>query len=209
MSDTYSIYPITMCHPHFKPAKSIPVPGTEIRDQHGNVTRQDYRGTPQVLPPVTARDENEEEYWKAQGYERAGKIDPSAWVRAHSDAPAVDFKPVQYPKWVNGKLYMTAQEDPGATVEDIAEAEAPAAEPEAEGEPLQPSEVQNLRAQMEQMQAQMVKMATEFRETKQENARLSDALTEAQRPASRATGRPPGRPRKVAEHVGVEAEEAL
>lgn len=120
MSEAYDVYPVTMAHPHFTPAKSVPIPGTERYDSHGRVVSQDYQGTPQRFPPVTAANQAEEERYKADGYERAGNVDPSAWVRAHANAPPDDYKPQKYPMWKDGKLIKTAQEDPDATEEDLA-----------------------------------------------------------------------------------------
>ena len=169
MSDAYSIYPITLAHPAFTPSKPVPIPGTQIYDAQGKIARQDYQGTPLRFPPVTARDENEEEYYKAQGYERAGQIDPTAWVQAHSDTPPSDYKPQKYPLWRNGQLIMTAQEDPGATTEDLAPEPQVAPTPEPV---VQPNEAANLRAQMDEMNRTMQAMADRIRTAEAEAAAL-------------------------------------
>lgn len=187
----YAVFPLTMAHPAFEPAKSIPVPGSEIRDGLGNVVRVDYRGTPEKFPPVTVSNPQEEEYYVAQGYKRAGQIDPSAWVKAHSDAPPDEYVPLKYPLWRDGVLYMTAQEDPGATEEDLRPQEA--AEPsKAASEPVQPSgEAENLRAMMEEMNRTMQAMNQQMAEQKAEanrlaakNAELESMLDQATAPAA-------------------------
>lgn len=191
MSDaTYSEYPITLVHPHFSPSKPIAVPGSQIYDQQGRVTYQDFKGTPQRYPPVTANSVHEEERLKADGYERAGKVDPSAWVMAHSDAPSIDYVPQKYPLWKNGVLILTAQEDPDADP-DFKEA----ASKVAEAAPAQePSPTANMRAQMEEMNRTMQAMAERIRLQDEENARLK-AVAEMQ---SAEAPKPRGRPRKDA-----------
>lgn len=160
-------YPITLAHPHFVASKPVPIPGSEIYDRMGHIIRQDYRGTPERLPPVTAHSADEEEYYRAQGYERAGKMDPAAWVRAHADAPSVDYRPQKYPMWRDGVLIASAQEDPGATAEDFEEDATPAVllTPQTE-----PSEAANLRAQMDEMNAAMRAMAAENERLRAEKA---------------------------------------
>jgi hypothetical protein len=204
----YSEFPITLAHPSFTAAKSLPVPGTEILDGQGRVLRQDFRGTPERFPPVTARDADEEAYYEAQGYGRVGKIDPSAWVQAHSDAPSGSYEPLKYPMWRNGVLYMTAQEDPGASEEDLAPKDA--AEPDkAAAEAPQPAgEAENLRATLDEMNRTMKAMAAQMAETKAEanrmaakNAELEAMLDQATAPAQETAAaqerRAPGRPRKA------------
>lgn len=202
MSAEYETYPLTLAHPQFSASKPIPVPGSEIYGANGEVVRRDYRGTPERLPPVTVRNESEEEYYRAQGYERAGKMDPSAWVRAHADAPSVDYVPQAYPKWVDGVLILSAQEDPNASETDLA---PPAPKAEAEPEPAAPSEAANLRAQMDEMNRTMAAMIERTQAAEAESARLKvEAETRATAdaihagPASGAIRRPPGRPRKDA-----------
>ena len=83
-SDTgpdYGVYPITMAHPAFEASKPIPVPGSQIYGRNGEMTRQDYRGTPERYPPVTASGPEEEEYYMAQGYQRAGQIEAQGRLR--------------------------------------------------------------------------------------------------------------------------------
>ena len=187
----YSTYPLTMVHPAFQPSEAVPVPGSQTYDAMGRVVRQDYRGTQQRFPPVTVANEQEEEYYEAQGYQRAGRVDPAAWVRAHAAAPPEDYKPLKYPMWRDGVLYKTAQDDPEASEEDLAPPPAPAA-----AEPAQPiaapaAEAANLRAMVEQMnqtmQAMAEQMAQQRAEAEQhaaENAELKAMLEHATAPAA-------------------------
>jgi hypothetical protein len=172
----YSDYPMTLAHPNFQPSKSIPIPGTEIYNGNGEVIRRDYRGTPLLMPPVTVKNEAEEEYYRAQGYERAGKVDPAAWVRAHSDAPPDEYKPVKYPLWRGDQLIRSAAEDPEA---DPADLEAPASHlPNAIDAPVPipaATEIENLQNQMSAMNAAMSEMMEMLRAEKAENARLKAA----------------------------------
>lgn len=186
-------YPITLAHPHYSPSKPIPVPGSQIYGRGGELIRQDFKGTPERLPPVTANSPEEEEYYLAQGYERAGKMDPSAWARAHADAPSVDYVPQQYPMWKNGVLILTAQEDPDPDP-DYREPEDIEPEPQV----AQSSEAANLRAQMEEMNRAMAAMREATQAAQAENARLrAEMEADADMPATDAP-RPRGRPRKVA-----------
>lgn len=109
----YTRYPLTMAHPHFKRSQPIPVPGSQVYGANGEVVRQDYQGTPERLPPVTVEDEAHEEYYKAQGYEEAGKTDPSAWVAAQAGELATDEPRavVEYPKWVGDRIVNSAEEE--------------------------------------------------------------------------------------------------
>lgn len=111
MSVDYSEYPKTLAHPAFEKAKSLPIPGTEIKDGQGNIVSQSYQGTPEHFPPVTVTDPTQEEYYKAQGYQDAGKADPAAWVKAHSSTVPETYVPQEYPKWVGGKLVNSAEEE--------------------------------------------------------------------------------------------------
>lgn len=206
---TYNEYPITLAHPHFTPSKPVPVPGTEIRDAHGQITGyRAYHGTPERYPPVTAMNADMEERLKADGYERAGKIDPAAWVAAHADAPLDNYKPAQYPKWAkdadgNPVLYQTAADDPDARVEDLAAASEPEKAEAAPSAPSAPSELENMRAQMAQMNELMQRMQEQTLQAQHQAAEATARLAEAARAATQAptaqtARRGPGRPRKAA-----------
>lgn len=196
----YSRYPITMAHPAFKASVPVSIPGTQIYNADGTVARQDYRGTPMMFPPVTAMSADDEERLKADGYQPAGKVDPSAWVRAHASTPADDYKPARYPKWGKNEhgeavLYMTAEDDPEASAADLNPAPVPAtAEPVA---PIAPSQEANLRATMEEMNRVMAQMQETMRVQAEENVRLK-AEAEARAAEPQPVKRSPGRPRKDA-----------
>ena len=181
----FNEYPITLAHPAFAPSKPIPVPGSQVYDRQGNVIRQDYHGTPERYSPVTANSEAEEEYYAAQGYVRAGKMDPAAWVSAHADAVPADYVPAKYPMWKDGVLIASATEDPDAEDGDIEVAVAPEIEPP-------PSEAADLRAKMDEMYRTMAEMTKVMKEQADENARLrgDQSGDDAQSPRR-------GRPRKV------------
>lgn len=189
---TFQDYPLTMVHPAFVPSKVIPVEGTQRYDTLGRLVYQDTKGTPERLPPVTVLDADQEEYYRAQGYERAGKIDPAAWVRAHADAPGADYVPLEYPRWVGGVLYMTAQEDP--TADPDYRPPEPAA-PIQEAPPT--SEAANLRAEMAEIGGVMQQMRDQMQALAEDNARLKAEAEE--RAARKPIARSPGRPRKAAQ----------
>ena len=156
MSDEYETYPLTMAHPSFRPAKSLPIPGTERRDAMGNVVGCDYQGTAEQFPPVTVNSEQEQEYYKAQGYAPAGKIDPSAYARQFTSAPSPDYEPVLYPKWVGHVLCHTAEDEEALTGKPAPAKPAP----ETAGTPPQTvsggDELQALKDEIARLQAQLL-----------------------------------------------------
>jgi ABC-type Fe3+-hydroxamate transport system substrate-binding protein len=140
---TYQRYPLTMTHPNYRPSQMREVQNGLIKDTFG---------TPDFLPPVTAITETDEEYYKAQGYEPAGKVDPSAWARAHSSAVPATYTPQKYPMVKDGRVIESAADDPDATPEDL-EALKPTvilAEPDARVAALE-AQVKEL---MDQLKAQ-------------------------------------------------------
>lgn len=182
----YAEYPITMTHPHYTPAKSEPIPGTEIYGSSGQVIRRDFRGTPEKYAPVTVGSELEEERLKAEGYERAGKIDPSAWARQNYETPSDEYKPDKYPMWKGGKLVNNAEEDEGATAEDLAAYPAPIDEyaptPNfaiTERDELR-KELQDSQSQMQTMAGQMQEMMQLLKDAQAINAELRKPAVEAE-----------------------------
>lgn len=174
----YERYPITMTHPHFRPATTnIVMDGNRVHSANG---------TPVMFPPVTALNEDDEERLRAEGYEVGGKVDPSAWVRAHSDAPPDTYVPQKYPMWRDGVLYMTAQEDPGADAADLVVSAVHEPVAITSPAPAKPME-DNLRAQMDAMQDTMRQMSDAMKALAAENAELKAA----------PPVRPKGRPRKA------------
>lgn len=187
-SPGYERYPLTMTHPHYKPPIHTAVPGTQIYNQRGEVVSQDYQGTAAYCPPVTAASENEEARLAADGYVPAGQVDPSAWVKAHSDAPGDAYVPQKYPMWREGVLYKTAQDDPEATTEDDLAPPSPR-EATAAVTPTPATPDTNLSAQMDAMQATMRQMSETMQALAAENASLKA------QPA--ADPKPRGRPKKA------------
>lgn len=201
-------FPLLMSHPQFKKSESIPIEGSEIYGRDGVVIRRDFRGTPERFPPVTIKSELEEEYYKAQGYERAGDMDPAAWVRAHTSAPPEDYKPLQYPVWrtVDGKdiLVKRPEDDPEVSPEVLeAHRKAEEALKVAAPEDDAPSELDNMRAQMAAMAEQMAKMTAAMAE---QNKPRHEAHPEADLSLADDHGadqdadtikRGPGRPKRV------------
>lgn len=104
-------YPMTMAHPGYRASQSLPVPGTERRDAMGKVISCDYQGTPEVLAPVTVADFNQREYYEAQGYVAAGHSDPAAYAMAHASPAPPNYAPVEYPKYRDGVLLNSAEEE--------------------------------------------------------------------------------------------------
>ena len=91
----YKKYPLLMVHPGYRPAKVSTTP---------------FESSPQALPPVTANDEDEEEYNASLGYVPAGKGDPAAYAQAHASPPPDNYEPQEFPKWVNGVLFNSKDE---------------------------------------------------------------------------------------------------
>lgn len=181
-------YPVTMSHPAFSPSKAVPVPGTQRYDTLGRLVYEDTKGTPERLPPVTVLDADQEEYYRAQGYERAGKIDPAAWVRAHADAPGVDYQPQKYPLWRDGVLILTAQEDPDG---EPTYEEAVTAKVAVELMQAPAGEAETLRAELDEMNRMMLNMMESMRAKDEENARLKAQAEAVVAP------KPRGRPKKA------------
>lgn len=169
-------YPLTMAHPNYEASKSIPVPGTERRGPNGQILSQDYRGTPERLPPVTVHDLDQQEYYEAQGYQIVGKSDPAAYAKAHASPAPASHVPEEYPKWVNGVL-----------CNDGAEAQAAESRRQAA---LHAEEVKAEDPQGEH--PDMAEVMRQLRELAAQNAELKAAHAEQ---AHKNKG---GRPRKVA-----------
>ena len=101
-------YPKHMAHPQYQPGK----PGPEIKSPHG--FSYNAPGTPIRFPPVLVKTAAQEEYHKSLGYETVGKSDPDAFNRAVGNGQIPDhvaYVPMEYPKWVMGKLVNNAEEE--------------------------------------------------------------------------------------------------
>lgn len=100
MSD-YERYPLTMVHPQHRSPDLV----------KGEAGHQDPHRHVGQFPPVVVRDQDQEDYHAAQGYQPAGRTDPAAWAKAHAEPPPPDYRPQEYPKYVLGQLVNTAVEE--------------------------------------------------------------------------------------------------
>lgn len=102
-------YPKMMTHPQFQPGK----PSEAMKHPSGFT----YHGigTPIRFPHVLVKTPDDEAYHASLGYESQGKCDAAAFDRAVGAGQIPDqsaYKPLEYPKWVQGKLCNDrAQED--------------------------------------------------------------------------------------------------
>jgi len=91
----YQAFPAWMTHPGYRPGQVGPL----VKDQSGFTYHAG--GKPVQMPPVQVMTEDDEAYYAAKGYIRQGKMDPDAYAKAHAiDPAAFNFKPDEYPKWV-------------------------------------------------------------------------------------------------------------
>lgn len=108
----YEEYPKMMTHPGFRPGKA----DREIKvvDENGNPTGQlRYVGGESVrFAPVLVRNRMDEDYHASQGYEKPVKCDAAAFARLVADAQPVveNYKPIEYPKYVFGKIVYNAEQ---------------------------------------------------------------------------------------------------
>lgn len=63
-----SEYPKRMVHPSYKKADPKIVPGTEIYNSRGEVKTAQYRGGPDMFPPVDVPNADQEAQYRAKGY---------------------------------------------------------------------------------------------------------------------------------------------
>src|SRR5579859_2074773 len=97
-----------MTHPQYRPGK----PSPEVKSPHGFT----YHGIgePVRFAPVLVKTQQDEEYHASLGYVSQGKCDPAAFDRAVGAGQIpeqVAHKPLEYPKWVLGKLCANAEEE--------------------------------------------------------------------------------------------------
>lgn len=120
----YQEYPKHMSHPAFEPAKI----GTDADARTGAPAQL---GSPMRFPPVLVQNAEQEEYYKAKGYDTIGKSDPAAFASAVANPVPPNYKPQEFPKWVHGVEVRTAEEEaaiiarhaPPAPVKAAAEAD--------------------------------------------------------------------------------------
>lgn len=119
-------YPKHMRHPGYAPATI----GEEVKSPHGFTY---YRGgTAQRYPPVLVSSERDEQYHLAQGYETVGACTPEAFAKVvQLDTPTIEHHvAIEYPKWVQGKLVKSAEEEARVTGQPVqASSEAATAVP--------------------------------------------------------------------------------
>ena len=97
-----------MKHPQFRPGKpSEPIKHPSGFTYHGI-------GTPTRFPHHLVHNADDEEFYKSLGYESQGKMDAAAFDRAVGAGQIPDqvaYKPLEYPKWVQGKLVHSKEEE--------------------------------------------------------------------------------------------------
>lgn len=105
----YSEYPLMLVHPKHVdavPEERHPYRKTEGGPVEWNITP----GKPEQFPHVTVHDADQEETWKAKGYERPGRADPQAVADAKASPHVPGRTTSEWPKMVDGVLV----EDPDA-----------------------------------------------------------------------------------------------
>lgn len=104
-------YPKHMRHPGFAPAEI----GQKVKfgDPEGPGFTYNQGGKPARYPPVLVHHATDEEHHKSLGYVVVGKSSAEAFLKAvQSNAPPIEnHVAVEYPKWVNGKLVHSAEEE--------------------------------------------------------------------------------------------------
>ena len=98
-------YPKMMTHPHFRKSESTKL-NPDLSDK-----RSDFQGSPERFPPVLVHNEDDEEMHAAQGYVPAGKSDPAAFARSVQNPAPPNYKPQEFPKWVDGVLVASAEHE--------------------------------------------------------------------------------------------------
>lgn len=149
MSDEHAEFPKMMSHPNAKKGQAIPIPGSQTYGPKGDLIRQDYQGVPDKFPPVLVHNEDDRDYYLAQGYMDNGKSDPSSFARAAANPADPDYKPAEYPKWV-GTVLVNDEEEEAA----LAQCDDPAPEDPASEEGVT---VADLQAQLATAQAELAR----------------------------------------------------
>lgn len=110
-------FPMVMRHPHERKSVPVLVPGTQRHDAMGNPIAGTgvYQGTPDFMPPVHVHNQDQEDYYHAQGYVSAGTMDAAAFDRIAAAPIAPPHDVQEWPKWVNGKLCQNAEEEAAAS----------------------------------------------------------------------------------------------
>lgn len=104
----FARYPMVMAHPNAKKAETKAVP---VKNEVTGRVIVDHYGTPDLLPPVTVNNEDQEEQYLAKGYQPQGRLDPAAFAKAHAAPQPAQYHPQPYPKWVNGQIVQNKEEE--------------------------------------------------------------------------------------------------
>lgn len=126
----YSEYPVMLSHPDHQDAVADDYV-TEL-GEHKQIIRHLIKGTPEVMPPRSAANPDEESAWGAKGYRRVGSDNPDAIRTAkaspfnpnavHAEFPKVVAGkvidptapvsgPQEYPKWIGDRLVNSRAEE--------------------------------------------------------------------------------------------------
>lgn len=97
----YSDYPKMMIHPGHVDA--VPDAIDMKKDDEGNLVRIVIPGKPEMHPHVFVNDAEQEEAWRAKGYDLPGKADPvtAADLRVEH---VEGYQPVKYPAMIGGRV---------------------------------------------------------------------------------------------------------
>lgn len=107
----YQRYPLVMTHPAASPAMI----GRFEQDSQGNIVA-DIKGKPATNQPVTVHNSDQEQQYRALGYDTPGNPDPRAYRSAHA-APYKPGSVPQYPMLVDGQMV----DDPAGPAPGIAQ----------------------------------------------------------------------------------------
>lgn len=114
-------FPKHMRHPGFQPG----TPDEEVKLPGGKLA---YAGGKSIrFPDVLVHGREQEEYHESLGYRSIGQSDPAAFARAvQAASPQAEVhQPVQYPKWVNGKIAHSIEDEAEILGTPIPETPAP------------------------------------------------------------------------------------
>lgn len=105
-------YPKMMTHPGYQ--KGVPDQEIKVLDENGMPTgRLVYKGgQPNRFSPVLVHSRADEEYHAAQGYGNPVQCDAAAFDRLVASSPMTSetYVPIEYPKYVFGKIVNDAEE---------------------------------------------------------------------------------------------------
>jgi hypothetical protein len=140
-------FPRYMTHPGYRRGK----PDKEIKvfNEAGQEVGKRYMGGESIrFPPVLARTAAQRDYHLSQGYEDNGKSDAAAFHRLVAEAQPVqeNYIPIEYPKFVFGKIVDNAEEAEARLIELNINADG--SPREAAPAPSEPSVVEDIIADL-------------------------------------------------------------